>query len=106
MLFRSHALELQKQIKEGIEHVGFSLIEAICACPVIFGKLNKKGDAPSMMRNMRDNSITIAAAEKLPKEQVEGKIIRGTFIKEDRTEYTQAYAELRAKVVAEDGNDD
>lgn len=101
-----HSIELQKQIKEGLEHKGFSLIEAICACPVIYGKLNKKGDAPAMMRNMRDNSIPIKAAEKLPKEQVEGKIIRGTFIKEDRMEYTQAYADLKERVIAQDGENE
>jgi 2-oxoglutarate ferredoxin oxidoreductase subunit beta len=98
-----HALELQKHIKEAIEHPGFSLVEAVSACPVIYGRLNKKGDAPAMMRHMRDNSIPIKAAEKLPAEQVNGKIIRGTFIKEMRPEYTAAYRNLMEKFSPKEG---
>lgn len=98
-----HALELQKHIKEAIEHPGFSLVEAVSACPVIYGRLNKKGDAPAMMRHMRDNSIPIKAAEKLPAEQVNGKIIRGTFIKEMRPEYTAAYRNLMQKFSPKEG---
>ncbi len=30
-----------------------------------------------MMKEMRDNSITLAAAQKLPAEKTEGKIVRG-----------------------------
>ncbi len=98
-----HALELQKHIKEAIEHPGFSLVEAVSACPVIYGRLNKKGDAPAMMRHMRDNSIPIKAAEKLPAEQVDGKIIRGTFIKEMRPEYTAAYKKLMEQFSPKEG---
>lgn len=98
-----HALELQKHIKEAIEHPGFSLVEAVSACPVIYGRLNKKGDAPAMMRHMRDNSIPIKAAEKLPAEQVDGKIIRGTFIKEMRPEYTAAYKKLMDQFSPKEG---
>jgi len=98
-----HAIELQKYIKEALEHPGFSLVEAISACPVIYGRLNKKGDAPAMMRNMRDNSIPIKAAEKLPAEQVEGKILRGIFIKEVRPEYTAAYKVLQDRFSPKEG---
>ncbi len=98
-----HAIELQKHIKEALEHPGFSLVEAISACPVIYGRLNKKGDAPAMMRNMRDNSIPIKAAEKLPAEQVAGKILRGTFIKEIRPEYTAAYKGLQERFNPKEG---
>ncbi len=98
-----HAIELQKYIKEAIEHPGFSLVEAISACPVIYGRLNKKGDAPAMMKNMRDNSIPIKAAEKLPAEQVAGKIVRGTFIQEIRPEYTAAYKQLQDKFSLKEG---
>ncbi len=98
-----HAIELQKYIKEALEHPGFSLVEAICACPVIYGRLNKKGDAPAMMRNMRDNTIPIKAAEKLPPEQTAGKILRGTFIQEIRPEYTAAYKVLQDKFSSKEG---
>jgi 2-oxoglutarate ferredoxin oxidoreductase subunit beta len=65
---------------------------------VIYGRLNKKGGAPQMMKEFRDNSIPFAAVKKLPPEQVEGKIIRGILRKDIKPEYCAAYAELVKKV--------
>lgn len=38
-----HTQETQTMVKDAIEHPGFALIEVISACPVIYGRLNKKG---------------------------------------------------------------
>lgn len=92
-----HAVEAQNIIKDAINHPGFSLVEVVSACPVIYGRLNKKGGAPEMMKEMRDKTLPIAAYEKLPKEQTEGKTPRGILKREVRAEYTQAYAELMIK---------
>ncbi len=89
-----HAVEAENMIKKAIQHKGLSVVEVICACPVIYGRLNKKGAAPEMMMQMKENSITIAAAEKLKPEEKEGKIIRGIFRQEEKREYTQAYKGL------------
>jgi 2-oxoglutarate ferredoxin oxidoreductase subunit beta len=50
-----HVQEMQGIIKDAIDHPGFSLIEVVSACPVIFGRLNKKGGAPQRMKDFRDN---------------------------------------------------
>ncbi len=89
-----HAVEAENMIKKAIQHKGLSVVEVICACPVIYGRLNKKGAAPEMMMQMKENSITIAAAEKLKPEEKEGKIIRGIFRQIEKPEYTQAYKGL------------
>jgi 2-oxoglutarate/2-oxoacid ferredoxin oxidoreductase subunit beta len=89
-----HAIETQNYVKEALNHPGFSLLEVVSACPVIYGRMNKKGSAPDMMKAMRDNSIPLTAYEKLPKEQTEGKIIRGILRREIRPEYTDEYAKL------------
>jgi len=86
-----HAIEMQNMIKDGLNHNGFSLIEVISACPVIFGRLNKKGGPAEMMKAMRDNSIPLAAVEKLPPEKVEGKIVRGILRRVDKPEYCDQY---------------
>jgi 2-oxoglutarate ferredoxin oxidoreductase subunit beta len=99
-----HAVEAQNYIKEAINHPGFSLLEVVSACPVIYGRLNKKGGAPEMMKAMRDNSIPVTAYEKLPREQTAGKIIRGILKREVRAEFTQAYANLIQK--AQEGKDE
>jgi len=93
-----HTQETQTMVREAIEHPGFALIEVIAACPVIFGRLNKKGGAPEMMKEMRDNSVPLSAIEKLPPEKVEGKIIRGVLRKEIQPEFTARYADLVKKV--------
>ncbi|PKN75900.1 MAG: 2-oxoacid:ferredoxin oxidoreductase subunit beta [Candidatus Cloacimonetes bacterium HGW-Cloacimonetes-2] len=97
-----HAIEMQNMIKDAIIHPGFSMVEVISACPVIFGRLNKKGGAPDMMKAMRDNSIPLAAVEKLPPEKVEGKIIRGILRRDERPEYCDEYAKLVKRVQAKE----
>jgi 2-oxoglutarate ferredoxin oxidoreductase subunit beta len=98
-----HTLEVQNYIKEAIIHPGFSLIEVVSACPVIYGRLNKKGGAPEMMKEMRDNSIPLTAVEKLPPEKVEGKLIRGILRKEIRPEYCDQYDKLVERIGGKEG---
>lgn len=99
-----HAVELTNMIKQGINHKGFSLVEAVCACPIIYGRLNKKGNAPQMMLEMKNNSVTLAQAEKMSASDLEGKIVRGTLVKnEKKMEYTEAYNELIEKIQPKEG---
>ena len=90
-----HALETQNLVKDAIMHPGYAIVEVISACPVIYGRLNKKGSASRMMEHMRDNSISIKGIDKLPPEKIENKIIRG-ILKQDTTkpEFTAQYAHL------------
>jgi len=99
-----HSLETQNLVKDAINHEGFSLLEVVSSCPVIYGRLNKKGSPAEMLKTMRDNSITLAAYEKLPKEKTEGKIIRGIIKQEIKPEYTAEYAKLCERVGG--GNND
>lgn len=92
-----HAIEMQNMIKDGLNHKGFSMIEVISACPVIYGRLNKKGGPAEMMKAMRDNSIPLAAVEKLPPEKVEGKIVRGILRRVDKPEYCEQYEIVRER---------
>ena len=89
-----HAIETKNFIKQAFEHDGFSLVEIISACPVIYGRLNRKGDAPEMMRSMKENVITASAFEKLSLENRENKVIRGILRNVDKPEYTKQYAKL------------
>jgi 2-oxoglutarate ferredoxin oxidoreductase subunit beta len=99
-----HVQEMQNYFQAAIEHPGFSLIEVVSACPVIYGRLNKKGGAPQMMKEFRDNSIPFTAVDKLPPEKVQGKIIRGILRKDIKPEYCNAYAELVSRLAnKEDG---
>lgn len=86
-----HAIEAQGLIKQALEHKGISIVEIVAACPVIYGKLNRKGGAPEMMKAMKENSVPIQAIDKMTPEQLEGKIIRGILKNENKREYCEAY---------------
>ena len=84
-------------IAQGIEHKGFSLIEAITACPISFGRQNKMGGPADMIKWQRDHALPLAAFEKLSEEQKAGKFPIGVLYKaEGVKEYTEAYDELIA----------
>ncbi|MCL1827596.1 MAG: 2-oxoacid:ferredoxin oxidoreductase subunit beta [Candidatus Cloacimonetes bacterium] len=86
--------ETQNIIKEAISHKGVSIVEIVSSCPVIYGKMNKKGTPADMLKWQKENSITIEEANKLEPEKKEGKIIRGILHREESREYCEKYAEL------------
>ncbi len=89
-----HVIEAQSMIKKALEHKGFSLVEIISACPVIYGRMNKKGDAPTMMKEMKENALTIDSFQKLKPEEQTGKYKRGIFRQNIKPEYTEEYGKL------------
>lgn len=82
------------QVEEGIKNKGFSFIEALTICPTYYGRKNKKGEAVDMMKFLRDNSINVAAYDKLPEEKRRGKYIVGEIYKTARPEYTAEYQKI------------
>ena len=74
-------------IAKGIEHKGFSLIEAVTACPISYGRQNKMGGPADMMKWQRDHAVPLAAWDKMTEEQKAGKIPRSAYcirLKADR----------------------
>jgi 2-oxoglutarate/2-oxoacid ferredoxin oxidoreductase subunit beta len=96
-----HANELEKYITTGLQKRGFALIEAVSYCHTTFGRLNKRGTAVDMMRALKENSITLKAAEKLGEEERANKIVRGEFVNRDIPEYTELYEQIIARAQAE-----
>ncbi len=96
-----HSVEAQNFIRKALSHKGFSIVEIISACPVIYGRLNKKGTAPDMMREMKDNVIPIKAFDKLTEEQKKGKVQRGIFREIEKPEYTDEYEKLIQSIAKE-----
>ena len=89
-----HAKPLTKLIENGIKNKGFSLVEAISICPTYYGRKNKKGDAVSMMNFLKNNAVNVKAADKLPKEKLEGKFFIGEFYNSEEPEYTAEYQKI------------
>ena len=98
-----HAQILTDLIAKGMEHKGFSLIEAVSGCPISFGRQNKIGGPADMMKWQRDHAVMLAAWNKLSDEQKACKFPIGVLHEDNsRKEYTEAYDELIAR--AQGGN--
>jgi 2-oxoglutarate/2-oxoacid ferredoxin oxidoreductase subunit beta len=95
-----HARELDQLIEQGIRKEGFSMIEAVSYCHTTFGRLNKYGTAVEMMRNLKDNSVTLEAAAALSAEERAAKIVRGVLVDRDIPEYVAEYDKIIAKARA------
>jgi 2-oxoglutarate ferredoxin oxidoreductase subunit beta len=95
-----HAVELDRFIEQAIRKNGFSLVEAVSYCPTTYGRMNKLGSTVDMMRQLKENSVSATAAEKLTPEERESKIVRGIVQDSEKPEYTQQYEELIQRVQA------
>ncbi|WP_459128833.1 2-oxoacid:ferredoxin oxidoreductase subunit beta [Guggenheimella bovis] len=89
-----HTNQLINYIKKGIQHKGFSLIDAICACPTYYGRKNKSGTAPQMMVWMKDNYVEKNAYERMSEEERQGKLVYGIYKDIERPEYTEEYQKI------------
>jgi 2-oxoglutarate ferredoxin oxidoreductase subunit beta len=74
-----HIRELEKVIKRGVEHKGFSFVEAVVPCPTEFGRRNGMGKAVAMLDDERSRSLSKTKADKLAAEELVGKIITGVM---------------------------
>jgi len=96
-----HVQELEKYIAQAIGKEGFSVVEAMSYCHTTLGRINRWGTAPTMMRRLKEQSITLKRAEKMSEEEKQGKIVRGVFVERDIPEYTQLYDQIIERAQAE-----
>jgi 2-oxoglutarate ferredoxin oxidoreductase subunit beta len=89
-----HVTQLDKLIEQGMRKRGFAVIEAVSYCHTTFGRLNDLKSPVLMMRHLKDQSITVQAAEKLGDELPKESIVRGVFHDEDKPEFTELYEQL------------
>lgn len=98
-----HAQVLTDMIVKGIQHKGFSLIEAVAACPTSFGRQNHIPSPAKLMEWQRDHAVMKSAWDRMDDAKREGKFPIGLLYEtNDREEYTKAYDELIAR--AQGGN--
>ncbi len=96
-----NARMLQKYIKDGLAHHGFSAIEALTNCHTQFGRRNKMSDAITMIEWISSQVVPLNKAKRMSPEELQGKILTGVFHHDtERSEYTDEYARLIARVQA------
>ncbi|MBQ1396104.1 MAG: 2-oxoacid:ferredoxin oxidoreductase subunit beta [Eubacterium sp.] len=89
-----HVRETIAQIKKGILHKGFSLIDCQSVCPTYYGRKNKKGDAVNMLLAQSQNGMAKAKYDALSPAEREGKYFVGTMKDEDYPEFTDMYQKI------------
>jgi len=80
-----HVRQLEKSIVEAMQRRGFSFIEVIAPCPVVYGRMNKRPQGLDDMRYYRENSVIRNGSD--PKDadiDFKGPIIVGKFVDIER----------------------
>ena len=86
-----HAPQMEKMIAEALQHRGFSLIEVVSNCHTYFGRLNRRGDAVSMINWFKDSSVMVGKAGKMSVEELKDKFVIGKLHEADKTEFCDEY---------------
>ena len=97
-----HANMVTTLVKNGIMNEGFSLIEAISACPTYYGRKNKKGGPVDMMQWQKDYAVNVTAATRMTPDQLAGKFLIGEFKNKPEPEYTHEYQRIIDSVKGSD----
>lgn len=89
-----HALQLDTLIEKAMRKRGFAVVEAVSYCHTTFGRANNMRSPLLMMRMLKDNSISVQAAQKLGDDLPPDKIVRGVLHDEDKPEFTELYDQV------------
>ncbi len=89
-----HVNELDKLVERAVQKQGFSALEVVSYCHTTFGRANQLKSPVEMMRLLKDNSVTIQAAEKLGEDPTGARIVRGVFRDEEKPEFTELYDQV------------
>jgi len=80
-----HAHQLEKAIIEAMDKPGFSFIDVISPCPIVYGRMNKEPKGLDSMHYYQENSVIRNGAD--PKDtamEFKGPIVVGKFVDRER----------------------
>ena len=95
-----HVTELDKLLVKAIQKKGFSVVEAVSYCHTGYGRLNRLGRPVDMMRALKEDAVTVKAADEMSADELKGRIVRGLLHEADLPEYTELYAQVIAQAQA------
>ena len=90
-----HVRLLIRQLTTALKHDGFAVVEAMCDCPTLYGRLNRQGDAAAMLLRWKETCLPLAEARGLDATALAGRVVIGEFVNgNERPEYTAQYEQL------------
>lgn len=93
-----HINQLNELMEKAIRKKGFSVLDALCQCPPIYGRYNRLGSAADMLRWQEGQVMERADAEGLDEAAVKEKILTGVFVDVEKPEYCEEYDRLVTRV--------
>lgn len=95
-----NAVFLEKLIRNGLEHKGFSVIEVMANCHTQYGRRNKHPDPAELMSHIAAGAVPLSAWNKLSSEERVGKYPIGVLHKDTmRPGYITLYRELQKRAM-------
>jgi len=89
-----HTSMLTRLIAEAARHKGFSVVEAVTACPVSFGRRNKMPTGYEMLMWQKEHAVPVERAKKMSPEELKDKFLIGELHRSEAPEYTELYERL------------
>jgi len=93
---------LERLIRAGLAHRGFSVIEVVSNCHTQYGRRNKQPDAWQMIEDIKDRTVQVSRAEKMAPEELIGKYVVGELHNIERPEYCDEYERMRQRALAKE----
>jgi 2-oxoglutarate ferredoxin oxidoreductase subunit beta len=88
------AIKLDRMIEKAIRKKGFSVVEVMTPCPTAFGRRNRLGSGADMIKQLKEDSVSIEKASNMTAEELNGKVVTGIFVDKELPEYTANYQKL------------
>jgi len=93
-----HYVQTVQYIQNGLKHKGMSVIEIMTNCHTYFGRYNGMPEPVQMLSYFKEKSVPLKKAEKMPAEELDGKIVIGEFVDIEKETYNEKYEQLKLKL--------
>lgn len=89
-----HVLQMDQIFQKALSKDELSVVEVVSNCHTGFGRLNRLGGAPEMLKWMKDHSVPKVKADKMDAEELKDKFTVGILKDDHRPSYMDLYKEL------------
>jgi len=93
-----HTPQLENLLSQAIQHRGFSMVEVVSNCHTYYGRLNRQGDAVTMLNDFKNRAVPLARAQKMSIEDLKGKFVIGLLHKSGKSEFCDVYEDVMSQV--------
>lgn len=98
--------QLERLIRDGITHKGFSFIEAVTQCPTEYGKRNPPKGAVAMLEDLKERAVPVKQALSLTPEELQGRLVCGLLHRDQQTpEFSQSHQTMLERLRSKGGDE-